>query len=194
MSHDTPRRCFLTGAFACLAATSVDAAEDLPPAVKSAVDEARSEWRKQADDSAAEKEAAYGQALVARFGPAVVDVIRETTIGRVRARQAAAEIPRRDLDAVKTRLWDRLGDAYDFEVLERTAQTLKFKVTRCPWAERMRRLGAADLGFAYHCAYDYGFCEGLNPAIQFTRTKTLMQGDDCCDHAYALRVPDAKPE
>jgi len=41
-----------------------------------------------------------------------------------------------------------------------------------------------------------GFCEGLNPAIEFTRTKTLMQGDDCCDHAYALRAPGTgtKPE
>ena len=47
----------------------------------------------------------------------------------------------------------------------------------------MRGLHAAELGFAYYCAYDYGFCQGLNPALQFSRTKTLMQGADSCDHA-----------
>jgi hypothetical protein len=28
--------------------------------------------------------------------------------------------------------------------------------------------------------------QGLDPAIRFTRTKTLMMGDDRCDHAYEL--------
>jgi len=50
----------------------------------------------------------------------------------------------------------------------------------------MRRLHAADIGSAFYCAYDYGFCSGLNPHIVFSRTKTLMSGDDCCNHNYEL--------
>jgi hypothetical protein len=60
------------------------------------------------------------------------------------------------------------------------------KARKCPYAEAMRRHGAAELGFAYSCAYDIGFCQGLNPAIRFTRTKTLMMGDSICDHTYEL--------
>jgi hypothetical protein len=61
------------------------------------------------------------------------------------------------------------------------------KVTRCMWANMWRKFGAEDIGYVFQCCWDYGFCQGLNPAIEFTRTKTLMQGDDCCDHTYDLK-------
>ncbi len=28
--------------------------------------------------------------------------------------------------------------------------------------------------------------EGFNLGIKFRRTKTLMEGDDCCDHRYTV--------
>jgi hypothetical protein len=53
-------------------------------------------------------------------------------------------------------------------------------------AELAKKIGGEEIGFALTCAWDYGFCRGLNPEIKFTRTKTLMMGDDCCNHTYRL--------
>ena len=36
------------------------------------------------------------------------------------------------------------------------------------------------------CCSDYAYCRGFNPKIKLTRTKTLMQGDDCCDFRWEL--------
>jgi len=35
---------------------------------------------------------------------------------------------------------------------------------------------------------DYGITDGFNPQIEFSRTKTLMQGDACCNHCYKMRL------
>ena len=41
----------------------------------------------------------------------------------------------------------------------------------------------ADIGF-WICEGDGPAAAAFNPAIRFSRTKTLMEGDDCCDHVY----------
>jgi hypothetical protein len=125
--------------------------------------------------------------LVARFGRGVLDVVHEHTIESTKERLEAADLDRRDLDTVMEILWDRMVEGTEFEVVERSDRVLRLRVTKCLFAEEMRRLGAADIGNAFYCAYDFGFCEGLNPSIRFTRTKTLMDGDDCCNHAYELK-------
>jgi len=124
--------------------------------------------------------------LVDRFGDDVLEIVSLHTIGTTRTRLRQANLARRDLEAVMELLWDRMVEGAHFEVLVRTPHFLALRVTRCPFAEEMRRLGAADIGDAFYCAYDHGFCQGLNPAIRFTRTRTLMRGDDCCDHTYEL--------
>ncbi len=189
------RREFLTVAIIGLAgAPAAVAAAQTPvaPEIQAAADKALAECRQANDLARTEEQAAYGKALVARLGPAVLDTIRETTIARAKAWLSSPDIQTRDLSAVKTLLWDQLGERFAFVVVEQTPSTLRFKVTRCPLAERMRGLDAAELGFAYYCAYDYGFCQGLNPALQFSRTKTLMQGADSCDHAYVLKETPAR--
>lgn len=193
MSDKNGRRGFVLGSMACLAAPASLAAGPAgkePPACEqettAAVDQALEDCRRAGQDRAAVDKAVYGQALMARFGPGVVDVIRETTIAQTRERLKAAPLARRDLEAVKAELWDHMGAPFEWKLAERTATRLRFEVVRCPLAEVMRRQGAPELGFAYFCAYDVGFCEGLNPALRFTRTKTLMMGDGCCDHTYEL--------
>ena len=127
------------------------------------------------------------RALVDRFGSGVLDVVAQWTIDGARSRMEHADLERRDLQAVMEQLWDQMGDDTAFEILERTDSTLKLSVSKCLFAEEMRRLGAAEIGKAFYCAYDEGFCQGLNPNLRFTRTKTLMNGDDSCNHTYELR-------
>ncbi len=192
MSHTASRRGFIGSTLASLAAAPAVLAEteaaETPTgdATKAAIAKAVAECRQAAEAGRMDGEAAYGKALVARFGPGVVDTIRDTTVARAKHWLESAKLEKRDLAAVKAQLWDRIGPPFEWSLLEETPAKLRFEVRKCPLAEAMRRHGAPELGFAYHCAFDIGFCEGLNPAIRFTRTKTLMMGDTVCDHTYEL--------
>jgi hypothetical protein len=70
------------------------------------------------------------------------------------------------------------------EVVEDTPGAFEVKVTECLWAKTFREMGAAGLGDALICHRDYADCQGFNPHITLTRSKTLMQGDDCCNHRF----------
>jgi hypothetical protein len=70
------------------------------------------------------------------------------------------------------------------EIVEDTPQAFELRVTECLWAKTFREMGAADIGYALLCHTDYADCRGFNPKIRLIRSKTLMQGDDCCDHRF----------
>ena len=105
--------------------------------------------------------------LVDRFGPEVLDVVSHHTSEEVKARLENAGLEHRDLNAVMELLWDQMIDGIEFEVLERTPNMLKLSVSKCLFADEMAKLGATDIGDAFYCAYDFGFCQGLNPAIKY---------------------------
>lgn len=125
--------------------------------------------------------------LVEKYGKGLIDVIKQHTIDETSNRYQEAKIPKRDLEAVKKYLWDALdSNRFQFVKVKDTPEYLEFKVTRCLLAEIAKQIDGGEIGFALNCAWDYGFCRGLNPEIKFTRTKTLMMGDDCCNHTYRL--------
>jgi len=125
--------------------------------------------------------------LVERFGSDVLDVVAQHTIDQTKARVEAADLELRDLETVMEILWDQMVEGTEFEVLERTPEILRLRVSKCFFADHMRKMEAGDIGSVFYCSYDFGFCQGLNPAIRFTRTQALMVGDGCCDHTYELR-------
>lgn len=91
----------------------------------------------------------------------------------------------RNLQAIKAELWDKLPPGFKHEVVENTPERLRFRVTECPIVAEMKQHNVpAALGYALNCASDPGIAAGVSPKIKFSRTKTLMQGDDCCDHGY----------
>jgi hypothetical protein len=187
------RRAFLTLALAG-AAAPLKAQESKSgvqgEACKAVADGAVAEWRRGARVRDIQDRAAYGQALVDRLGPEVVATIRDFTEAQAQKSFGAMKLDSRGLDAVKKLLWDTL-DPRDFavEVVEDAPTRLSYRVTRCHLADAWRSAKAQELGFAYSCAWDFGFCRGLNPGMKFTRTKTLMQGDDCCNHSYEVEPP-----
>lgn len=134
-----------------------------------------------------EQRARLFKKLIDKFGPEVLEVAKQDLIDANTAQFSQMDLPRRDLQAVIDLLWATVGDDLDYTIEEQTPEHMCMKVTRCMWADEMRKLDAGDIGYVFSCCWDYGFCQGLNPAIQFTRTKTLMQGDDCCDHTYDLK-------
>ena len=83
------------------------------------------------------------------------------------------------------RLW-AAGGALEREVLEQTETTYNYNIVKCRYAEMYRELGLADLGFVLSCGRDAAMFEGFNPRLKLTRTRTIMQGADCCDFRLTL--------
>lgn len=87
--------------------------------------------------------------------------------------------------------WQRDG-AMESDLVELDASTFAFNVTRCKYAEMYGALGLAELGATLSCNRDATLVEGFNPAIEFTRTQTLMSGASHCDFVY--RLPETPVE
>jgi hypothetical protein len=121
---------------------------------------------------------------------------REVVAGVVRelARQAgcaaAAAVGGNDLPHLKQAIetW-KAGGALELDVLRDDGEHFQFNVTRCRYAEMYRRLGLADLGPILSCGRDGAMIEGFNPAIEFRRTHTLMEGAPYCDFRYRMPSP-----
>jgi predicted hydrocarbon binding protein len=84
-----------------------------------------------------------------------------------------------------SRFWQH---ALTFQTVEDTPQAYEVKVTECIWAKTLREAKAADLGYILSCYGDYAAAEGFNPKMRMIRTKTLMQGDDFCNHRYVIEA------
>jgi fumarate reductase iron-sulfur subunit len=78
-------------------------------------------------------------------------------------------------------------DAVTSDLLEFTPEKISMNTTRCRYAEMYRELGMADLGFVLSCARDFALVEGFNPKIKLERTRTIMEGAECCDFRFTLR-------
>jgi len=71
------------------------------------------------------------------------------------------------------------------EILEITDKAVKTKIKKCSAAEAFAYLGVPEVCQAY-CATDFELIKAFNPKMKLVRTKTLADGDDCCDHIWAL--------
>ena len=74
------------------------------------------------------------------------------------------------------------------EVIENREDFVSWRITECLNAKIFRELNAADIGYATLCHGDEAWAKAFNPKIQFSRTKTLMEGHDCCDHCYKMEA------
>jgi len=73
-----------------------------------------------------------------------------------------------------------------WEVIEDSANAFEIRVSECLAATIFHEQGAPELGYATICHADYGLPQGFNPDIHLVRDKTLMEGDDCCNHRFTL--------
>jgi len=84
---------------------------------------------------------------------------------------------------VRDRFWDHV---LTFDVVEDTERVFEIRVTECLWTKVFQKSGATDLGYAIVCNPDYALCQAFNPKIRLVRSKTLMRGEDCCDHRWGV--------
>jgi hypothetical protein len=76
--------------------------------------------------------------------------------------------------------------ALTYEIVEDSPDAFEVKILECLWARTFRDADAADIGYACICHPDYALAEGFNPRMKMIRTKTLMQGHDCCNHRWVV--------
>jgi hypothetical protein len=103
------------------------------------------------------------------------------------AQNSAKSAPSNDLAAFTAALRDLnhfRKHVLTFDVVEDTDTAFQIQVTECLWAKTFHEAGAADIGYATICHPDFAACQAFNPKIKMIRDKTLMQGDDCCNHRW----------
>ena len=83
------------------------------------------------------------------------------------------------------------GDAYEMEGITLSATEYVYNITRCRYAEMYKAIGMADLGVILSCGRDFELISGFNPKMKLTRTKTIMEGWDCCD--FGITLTGGKP-
>ncbi len=91
-----------------------------------------------------------------------------------------------ELSKIVKEVWAK-DSALTLEMLKENETTLFFDVTHCEYAQMYVRMGIEDIGFILSCIRDFSFMEGFNPQIELKRTKTIMEGAECCDFRFSLR-------
>ena len=79
--------------------------------------------------------------------------------------------------------WKANG-ALRMETLEQNEVRFDFNVTRCRYAEMYREMGLGEIGHLLSCNRDGALCEGYDPRLELTRTRTIMGGATHCDFRY----------
>ena len=76
------------------------------------------------------------------------------------------------------------------EVLEADDRHVALEIRRCRSLEAFRHLGVPEICRLY-CDSDHAFIKAFNPSMKLIRTRTLADGDECCDHVWAVEGYEA---
>ncbi len=94
-------------------------------------------------------------------------------------------LPKNDFDTfINTMVLTPFKNTLSMEIVEKTDKVLEIKITECLWAKTIREFkkpDAVDIGYALVCYPEKATTEAFNPKLKVIRTKTLMQGHDCCN-------------
>ncbi len=134
------------------------------------------------------------KALADVYGEGVLEVVDRLNRGHILPewKAIAERQPAFSIEAYVGVLWEGFcrHDGLEFTV-EASAEKIQIHCTHCPWVAAAQEAGSPEIGYWLTCRSDFHMIEGYNQAagpqdrrIKFTRQKTLMQGDDCCDHCY----------
>jgi len=120
--------------------------------------------------------------------PETVRILKLTSdeLGRQRGAMQAERSPDTSFESFVS-LFRRMASSESLtaEVVEDTPAVFELNVSECVWELVFRDAGlAGEIGHAAVCNMDYTWPPAFNPAFRLERSKTLMQGHDCCNHRY----------
>jgi hypothetical protein len=133
--------------------------------------------------------------LVKVYGQGVLDVVDRFNQERIVKgwKALGQQQPAVNIDTFVNLLWKTycVKDGLHFSI-ETADERTQIRCTYCPWVEVARAAGSTEIGYHLLCLSDPAMVAGFNLAagenerpIRFTRTQTLMQGDESCDHTYS---------
>ncbi len=128
------------------------------------------------------------EACRARFGDEATRELVIATIERIAAKEGAAWAKTygkglASLRRVAEEVWAG-GGSMAINVIRETEDRLDFNITRCGYAEFYRELGLAEIGHLVHCCRDHAMVSRFDPAVDFVRTSTIMEGGSHCDFRF----------
>jgi hypothetical protein len=92
------------------------------------------------------------------------------------------------LDELIRRVWGPLPEMGFRFTCTNDGRQARFRVEHCPIHETALALKAEKWLYHLVCLTDEPTTVGFNEAIEFSRTATLMEGRDHCDHCYTVRT------
>lgn len=136
-----------------------------------------------------EEEVEILNALKDKFGKEVEDVVALVKAKRMKKiwKGIAENYGKNDIQALFDTLWESCKAAGFEFTTEKKDNGVQVYVKKCPLVDMAKEIGETDWAYVIYCKDDPHIVEGFNPKIGFKRTKTLMEGHDCCDHFYYMK-------
>jgi predicted ArsR family transcriptional regulator len=126
-------------------------------------------------------------AMEARFGPEVADIVDQVVAERARQtwEQIARNLGSNSLDDLLSLIWspETLAGGYAVS-FESCTDGVTVWVHRCPVAEMARQMGVTKWANHLICKGDPSMVEGFNPQLGFRFIQSMMEGSDCCQQFY----------
>ena len=112
--------------------------------------------------------------------------VHSAAAGRRRGEQQARNSPDTEFQTfVATFRPPRYARTLTHEIVEDSENVFELRVTECVLAAVYRDVELdGEIGHAAVCNMDYHWPPAFNPDFKMERTKTVMQGDDHCNHRY----------
>ena len=101
------------------------------------------------------------------------------------AKELATKLGSNSFEALAEHYRRMDSERENLHILEITDRRIATKISRCRAWEAFKHLGAPELCKAY-CDSDYAYIKAFNPNMQLIRTKTIADGDNHCDHVWAI--------
>ncbi len=113
--------------------------------------------------------------------------IEEASRERIRDQAAQFEgSPLEKFEAMMNRSAAVNGPQLELEVHELNPELMQFDVKGCKYAELFQELGETEVGAMLLCDGDAYVAEVGGPAVEFSRSQTLMEGGSQCKFCYRV--------
>jgi hypothetical protein len=129
----------------------------------------------------------YSQWLYEKYGERVLRDLEEYEDSRMEEIwKNIGEEGERTLEKLIELCWGPASADIVWSIVRKEPTEIEIHCTKCPIAEMAREYGMKEVIESTYCIQDYGLVRGFNPRITFSRTKTLIMGDEYCNHTYTL--------
>jgi hypothetical protein len=128
-----------------------------------------------------------------RFGAEAREVVRHMAKGLTPIPHSDPGKTETDLYKFCAQLDKNCAGSHKWQRVINEPGQVGYHYTRCMWAEIFHELGEPELGLVI-CATDEPAVKAYNAGLGFARTKTLMDGDQLCDHIFYVEREEESHE